>query len=230
LASQKAQSKDPAERRCSDLLALLAFAVAISARDMLERSDAAHTGLSMLTVAIGLGALAAPLISRLAARSPGVLAVLGVAVTLVAMGGDPRKIYEKFHSSGTPEVARLSTPDTDILSDDIRAFTQRYDAELAKAGCLLVLTNEGVLNYAADLPPCGDFAYPVYASVPAGDRRLADWLQANPQHIAVVETDFWSDNIDGKPMSSRLPQVWTLVKKTMPARERIDSRVFAVSP
>ena len=129
---------------------------------------------------------------------------------------------------GTPELAGLNTPDTSILPDDVHFFTWYYREKLAKADCLLVLTNEGVLNYASKLPPCGGFFYPVYAGVPAGDQQLADWLLKNPQGLAVVETELWSDNIDGNAMSNRLPKVWAAVNEGMPVRVKIDRRIFAV--
>jgi hypothetical protein len=238
LALYLARSDNLLDRRRAALMAILAFGVAIAARDMLDRSDAAHTGYSMLTVAIGVGALSVPLLARmwplywkLGVRSIVLLASIGVV--LVFSAGGPRQIYRGVVSAlfnGAPEFGKLRTADSDILPSEIDAVSEWYQSDIAKGDCLLVLTNEGVLNYALSLPPCGDFFYPIYASVQSGDRRLADWLLANPPFIAVVETNFWSDNIDGKLMKSRLPQVWEAIEEGMSTRKEIEGRVFAVRP
>lgn len=223
LALRKTRSDDRAERKRGALLFLLAAAVAVATRDMLDRSDSAHTGFTLLTAAIGLGSLAARPALTLAQRWPRLLAA-GVASAALALGtvtlavGDGRR----------PALSSLNTPDELILPDAIKMFAKRYEAELAGADCLLVLTNEGALNYATNLPPCGKFFYPIYASVPAGDIALAEWLQTNPQQIVVVETDFWSDNIDNEPMRIRLPAVWALIEATMKSMERTGGRLVAV--
>lgn len=236
LALYLARSDDSLDRERAALFSLLAFAVAIAARDMLDRSDGAHTGFSMLTVAIGVGALSAPLLAKiwllhwkLGIRSIVVLASIGVVLVLSA--GGPRQIYWGVVSSlfnGAPEFGKLRTADSDILPSEIAAVSEWYRSDIAKGDCLLVLTNEGVLNYAVSLPPCGDFFYPIYASVQSGDRRLADWLSVNPPFVAVVETNLWSDNIDGKPMKSRLPRVWEVIEEEMSSEIEIEGRVFAV--
>jgi hypothetical protein len=130
--------------------------------------------------------------------------------------------------NGAPELGKLGTADEDILPREIIAFSDWYKSDIAKGDCLLVLTNEGVLNYAVGLSPCGGFFYPIYASVLSGDRRLADWLWANPQSVAVLETHFRSDKIDGIPMKNRLPQVWEVIDEQMPARKEIEGRVLLI--
>jgi hypothetical protein len=236
LALYLARSDDSFDRERAALFSLLAFAVAIAARDMLDRSDGAHTGFSMLTVGIGMGALSAPLLVRWRSlvRTLGIWSVvplLSIGVVLILPAGGPHHGYWRVVRAldeGAPSIGQLETVDASILPSEINAFSEWYKSDVARGDCLLVLTNEGVLNYAVNLPPCGDFFYPIYASVPSGDLRLADWLSANPPFVAVVETNLWSDNIDGKPMKFRLPRVWEVVGEGMTARKEIEGRVFAV--
>jgi len=236
LALYLARSDDSFDRERAALFSLLAFAVAIAARDMLDRSDGGHTGFSMLTVAIGMGALSVPLLVRWRplVRKLGIWSVvllLSIGVVLIWPTGGPRHVYWRVVSAldnGAPGIGQLETVDASILPSEITAFSEWYKSDVAKGDCLLVLTNEGVLNYAVSLPPCGDFFYPIYAGVQSGDRRLADWLSANPQFVAVMESDFWSDSIDGKPMKNRLPRVWETIEEEMSARKEIEGRVFAI--
>jgi hypothetical protein len=228
-------SADPLDRRRVDLMFLLGFAVAIAARDMWDRPDPAHTGFSMLTVAIVFGALSAPVISgtgarRSKSRSRGLVLVVAIVVFLGWVFGGPRQAYSRVSSLGDrgPVLEGLRTLDVKILPSEIAAFADWYRSEFPRGECLLVLTNEGVLNYAVDLPPCGGFFYPIYASVPTGDRMLADWLSANPQTLAVLETHFWSDKIDGKAMPDRLPQLWAVIEERMSGRRLFAKRVFAI--
>ena len=223
LALRKARSADPAERKRAALLFFLAAAVAVATRDMMDRSDASHTGYTLLSVAVGLGGLAALPILTMARRWPRLVAA-GAALVAVVLG----TATFAAGNGRLPSLASLNTPDESLLPDDIKQFVTRYGAELAGADCLLVLTNKGVLNYAAKRPPCGNFLYPVYAAVPAGDRALADWLRANPQRLAVIETDFFSDNIDNKPMRTRLPALWALIEATMKSREQAAGRTIAL--
>ena len=177
--------------RTGPIFLLLAAAILIGARDMLDRADSPHAGLAMLPVAIAVGALLAPALYRLAERSrPGVI-IVGLLMLLLASGGDPRRIYWTFKNSATPEFSALSTPDSEILPQDVKVFLDYFSDELATSKCLLNLSNEGVLNYASRLPPCGDFLYPVYASTEEGDGMIVEFLDENPQSIVVVSTDDW---------------------------------------
>jgi len=224
-ALHTARSNDHREQKQSALWLLMTFAVVVATRDMMDRSDSAHTGMTFLTVVVGLGALVALPVAELSRRWPRSLAAVAISVALVIGIGGGSKIY-----SPQQIYLALNKSDESIFPEDIKAFAQQLEAELSDAHCLLVLTNEGVLNYVVNLPPCGDFFYPIYAGVPVGDQALANWLRANPQKVVVIETPFWSDKIDGKPMKNRLPKVWALIKETMKLEERIGGRVVAKRP
>ena len=115
LALRKTRSVDRAERNRAALLFLLAAAVAVATRDMMDRSDSSHTGFTLLTVAIGLGSLAALPVLTLAQRWPRLLAA-GAASAALVVGmvtlavGDGRR----------PALSSLNTPDELILSDAIK--------------------------------------------------------------------------------------------------------------
>jgi hypothetical protein len=154
--------------------------------------------------------------------------LVSIGVVLILAAGGPRQIYWRVGWAGAPEPRKLWTNDADIVPSEIAAVSEWFRSGITTGDCLLVLTNEGVLNYAVNLPPCGGFFYPIYASVEAGDRRLSDWLSKNRQSVAAIETKFWSGYIDGKPMRSRLPRVWEVIENDFPARKEIEGRVFAV--
>jgi len=227
------RSNDRSDRGRAVLMFLLCFAVAIAARDMLDRSDAAHTGFSMLTVAMGIAAVSAPLLASIGTQyfkptAGSAVVLVSIGVVLILAAGGPRQIYWRVGWAGAPEPGKLWTNDADIVPSEIAAVSEWFRSGITTGDCLLVLTNEGVLNYAVNLPPCGGFFYPIYASVEAGDRRLSDWLSKNRQSVAAIETKFWSGYIDGKPMRSRLPRVWEVIENDFPARKEIEGRVFAV--
>ncbi len=225
LACTRMRAPDTAARRRAALYALLSAAVLIASRDMWERSDLPHVEYTLLTTLVAFGAVAAVPTMALYGRWPRLVGAGAAAVAILAgtaglLSGDsvPRMLD------------RADTADESILPDDLLAFARRYEADRTDADCLLVMTNEGVLNHVLALPPCGPFFYPIYAGVPDGDRAMANWLRANPQSLAVVGTEFWSGRIDGRPMNYRLPEVWRLIEATMPSRETVVGRTVASSP
>lgn len=217
------RSSIPSVRDQAAVYGVLAAGLFAASRNFIERSDWPHLGMALVTGAVILGALAAPMLYatfnwRPALARTGVAGIAALGLVLGSVDGAGPSIREL--------IAALETPDSDILPEDVRAFAERYADLLADQDCLLVLTNEGVLNYATGLPPCGEAFYPVYLSTPAGDTRLAAWLEVNPQRIVVIGTSFWSDKIDGRPMAGRLPRTFDLLDRTMGQVEEVEGRVF----
>ncbi|MEO1457784.1 MAG: hypothetical protein AAFV49_09510 [Pseudomonadota bacterium] len=195
------------------LLWLMAGAGLATSRNMWERPDIGHVGMALVTGACIAGALGGTALAAASGRARAAaqagMAVLALATLGWALTGGAGPALHR-------SVAALATPDTAILPERVQAFAAAHRARLEGRDCLLVLTNEGALNYATGLPPCGGVLYPVYAGAPAADRRLADWLRANPQPLAVTATPFWSDRIDGRPMARWLAHTFAVVDATLP--------------
>ena len=218
LAWRSTPGRSAAESDRAALLWFMAAAVLAGMRNVMERPDFGHLGIALVTAAAVLAAVATPLLLRLLRWRPAgvrvALAGCGTAVVLLSLLGAGPAPQHSFLA--------LGTPDNRILPEDVRAFREHYADQLAASDCLLVLTNEGVLDYAADLPPCGGFLYPIYASTPSADAALAAWLRAHPQRIVVTKTVFWSGRIDNKTMPERLPAVFAVLDETMPVHDDFD--------
>ena len=159
------------------LLGLMAGAGLAASRNMWERPDLGHVGMALVTGACIAGALGGTALAaasgRVRAAAQAGMAVLALATLGWALTGGAGPALHR-------SVAALATPDAAILPERVQAFAAAHRARLEGRDCLLVLTNEGALNYATGLPPCGGVLYPVYAGAPAADRRLADWLRGEP--------------------------------------------------
>lgn len=93
--------------------------------------------------------------------------------------------------------------------------------------CLLVLTNEGSVNYVTGLPPCGSALLPWYLASEEGDRTYARFLEAQPQRVALVESDHtWV--YDGRPFHEVFLHTATVLERTLPHREIVSGRTLMV--
>jgi hypothetical protein len=126
--------------------------------------------------------------------------------------------------TGAKALTHLGTPDSTLMPPEFAEFAMHYKDRLKDADCLLSMTNEGVLNFATGLPPCGPAFYPVYLDS-VGDALLADWLVGHPQPLVVVSTEFWSDKIDGRSMADRLPLTFAVIASGYPVEETLNGRV-----
>lgn len=211
------RSGDPGRRDQAVVLGLVILGCLVALRNSAERSDEVHFGYTLLTVGLALAAVLAPVLGALAARwraaiplTAGVTAGLCVLVGPIWATG-PR-------ADQTWSVRHL--PDDILLPDEVQAFARALAPELAGARCLMSLTNEGILNYAVDLPPCGPALYPVYLD-DRGDAAFADWLAANPQPLVVTATPGPSDTIDGRPMADRLARTFAIITRDYPVLDDV---------
>jgi hypothetical protein len=78
------------------------------------------------------------------------------------------------------------------------------DPALARNGCVLLWSNEGIFATALRRPFCTDYMYPVYASH-ADEDKLVRQIAARPPALVIMDSKFWSMHIYDRSMHERLP-------------------------
>ncbi|KPC50403.1 hypothetical protein [Amantichitinum ursilacus] len=76
----------------------------------------------------------------------------------------------------------------------------------SQSGCLLDLSNNGVINGLTRLPSCTRFTYLVYAG-PANENELIDAVRSSAPKAVVYSTTEPSYTVDGRSMRERFPQL-----------------------
>lgn len=214
----RALRASPADRPGAAFWLLMLFLFWISGQAYASRSDDVHILQATVSAMPALAALVALAVGQVARLVPhlvrGGAALAGVVVLALCIGVG-------FRGSGglAGALARLGTPDAAVLPADARDLVATYRPYLERQDCLLVFTNEGVLNQAAGLPPCGPAFYPIYLDR-AGDARMARWVTDHPQAIAIIDSTFWSARIDGIAMAERMPQTLAALTASLPVTER----------
>jgi hypothetical protein len=117
---------------------------------------------------------------------------------------------------------QISTNDAAVHNAEALAFHAEFRSELDQLDCLLIMSNEGALAYAARLPPCGPAFYPIYLNAER-DGELANWLLSNPQVLIVSGSDSYWSRIDGRTMRERVPQTYAVIDDLYPV-----SRTFEI--
>lgn len=84
-----------------------------------------------------------------------------------------------------------------------------------KTGCVFDMTNNGIINALADLPACSRFSYIIYADRKFEDELIRSLDTTRPAAV-VYSTTFWSYAIDGRPMSSRYPDLDKRIREIYP--------------
>jgi hypothetical protein len=208
--------KSARERRYFVLL--LTATLVIATQDVWERADADHVQFALYATGPVAAAIVAPYAAAL-------LRDVRVLAGLVALFAVPALLSA---AEELPEASwRLSerTADAAVVGAELNVFREAVRAR-GDRSCLLSLTNEGTLYFAAGLPPCGPFFYPVYGSTARGDAMLSEWLAEHRPGLVVTDSAFWSVDIDQKPMSERLPRTWMAIDTALPYEQQVGSRTI----
>jgi hypothetical protein len=77
----------------------------------------------------------------------------------------------------------------------------------AGAECYFDFTNQGLVAGLLEKPNCTSFNYPAYIDPTMQSRIIQELMSSSPSAILYSSPNWSSSNIDGSPMSSRLPQL-----------------------
>jgi hypothetical protein len=127
----------------------------------------------------------------------------------------PRQATEK-NTYATP-IAFLKPPLNKTITD-AGTFWASSQINSVGVGCLLDLTNSGIINALTDKPTCSRFLYPVYATLPFERELISSFKKGNPAAL-VYSTTQWYYSIDKKPMNQRFPTLDAYIKNAYPIEE-----------
>lgn len=85
-------------------------------------------------------------------------------------------------------------------------------------GCLLDMTNNGLLLALSGRPACSRFTYLVYANQ-SYETELLDTIKAKQPPFIVYSSPHWAYRIDGRPMSERLPALNRYLLQAYPVQQ-----------
>lgn len=135
-----------------------------------------------------------------------------ILLCYVWVGSD---VVRRYHRGSYQWISHLFKPpqNTVLATEPMRWVSDQLVQ--SKAGCVFDLTNNGIINALADLPACSRFSYIVYADGKFENELIRSLDHTRPTAV-VYSTTFWSYAIDGRPMSSRFPNLDRRIRKTYP--------------
>lgn len=101
------------------------------------------------------------------------------------------------------------TPDSAIVAPSYLAAAAALRPTAGK--CIFTLTSEGVWYHLLDRPSCSRFHHLIYARTPEVQEEIVAALEREKPSLLVVDNPFWSNRIDGVPVSATNAIVWRYV-------------------
>lgn len=161
------------------------------------------------------------------------VAILAAAVVALAMNGPARTTELLEGVVRNPErmraragLVRLTVPRGGGVSVPeaearyLTAIVQFCQIRVPPGAKVLDLANQPGLYFFLERTNPTRF-YQVPLMEPFQEEVLRD-IKRNPPALVFLDTESWYDRIDGRPNSSRIPRVWSYIRKKYPIRVRVD--------
>lgn len=187
-------------------------------RSALGRVDDLHIQYSGILAFSCLGVLMYRGLRRAAPQTLRAVLLTALVISVLAHTVTPRlsEIWPRIQKLAQflPTAKTIANiPDDHFLTPEMRETRDFLRTQFTGERCLLSLVSEPIWNYLLKLPSCGPYHTAWIISAEHQQREMiADFEKAQPKR-ALIATPSGNDQIDGIPLSTRMPLVWSYIQE-----------------